>query len=473
MKSIHYFKNKASRSYNLLLIGAALSFLPMLNLYYVGEEAIFPIVSMEMWQQGVWLKQYLYGGDVQHNPLFNWLIISFAYLFGWTNVLEIARSLTICATLTTATVLAWLVWRLFHERNFAAFAAFTYLTFNDVLMYRGWLAYVDPLFAMFIFSAIAALWIACVEQRRTLLWLATIALTCAFLSKAFTAYVFYGAALVVLARRPANRKLLFSPVSLVAHAAMLLAPLFWFALIPAGHSQSGRMLEEILSKLVFPSVSDYLAKLLLFPLEILVGTLPIGVVLIYFAVRRRVSQAETQPEHFRSAVMIATLNFLPYWLAPYSSIRYLLPIYPLFALIVARLIWRAGDAAMHTTRRWLAATIALNFLLGLVVYPFYQRLYRGENYAQTAADIISITREQPLYADNPTAAGLNVTAYINQQRYPQMALQWPPRNVESGFIISMGNGSTPDKTFKEYQLGGDKLYLLCRGTACEQGLPIK
>lgn len=128
------------RPFRLLLIAAALSFLPMLNLYYVGEESIFPITSMEMWQRGTWLKQYQYGVDIQHNPLFNWLIIFFTNLFGWPHVLEVARSLTICATLTTAAVLSWLVWRLFHERNFAAFAALTYLTFNDVLLYRDWLA---------------------------------------------------------------------------------------------------------------------------------------------------------------------------------------------------------------------------------------------------------------------------------------------------------------------------------------------
>ncbi|MEO8330935.1 MAG: glycosyltransferase family 39 protein [Gallionella sp.] len=463
----------SNHSFRLLLITAVLSFLPMLNLYYIGEEAIFPITSMEMRQHGVWLKQYLYGGDVQHNPLFNWLIISFTNLFNWNYVLVVARSLTICATLITAAMLAWLAWRLFRERSFSAFAALTYLTFNDVLMYRGWLAYVDPLFAMFIFTSIAALWIACVEQRRNLLWLAAIALTCAFLSKAFTAYVFYGVAFVVLASGHTNRKLLFSPASLAAHAAILLAPFIWFALIPAGHSQSGRMFAEVLEKLNFPNISAYLTKLLSFPLEIWIGMLPVGALAVYFAVRRRITLKESQPEHFRNAVLITTLNFLPYWLAPYSSIRYLLPIYPLFALIVARLIWRSGDAAMVTTRRWLAAIIALNFVVGLAAFPYYQKQFRGENYAKAAADIIFITRDQPLYIANPTSAGLNVSAYINQQRYPQQALQWPPQNLESGFIIAMGNDSALDKTVKEYQLGGDKLYLLCRGSACESVLPIK
>lgn len=456
-----------------LLIAAVLSFLPMLNLYYVGEEAIFPITSMEMWQHGTWLKQYLYGADVQHNPLFNWLIIVFANLFGWPHVLEVARGLTICATLATAVLLYWLTWRLFHERSFATFAALTYLTFADVLMYHGWLAYVDPLFALFIFAAIAALWIACTERRRSLLWVAAIALTCALLSKAFTAYVFYGAALLVLARDRTNRKLLFSPASLAAHGAMLLAPLLWFALIPAGNSQSGRMFDEILAKLALPSIGDYLAKLLLYPLEIWSGLLPAGALAIYFVWRGRITQHETQPEHFRNVLLIAMLNFLPYWLAPHSGVRYLMPIYPLFALIAARLIWRAGIPAIYTTRRWLAATIAFCYVLGLAVFPYYQHKFRGENYALTATDIIAHTRGQPLYVTNSTAAGLNVAAYVNQQRYPQQALQYPPQNLKSGFIISMVAGSQTEKTAKEYQLGGDKLYLLCRGTACEAGLPIK
>ncbi|HEU0282247.1 MAG TPA: glycosyltransferase family 39 protein [Gallionella sp.] len=462
----------ASHSFRPLLIAAVLSFLPMLNLYYVGEEAIFPITSMEMWQHGAWLKQYLYGGDVQHNPLFNWLIIVFANLFGWPHVLEVARGLTICATLATAAVLSWLAWRLFRERSFAVFAALIYLTFNDVLMYHGWLAYVDPLFALFIFTAIAALWVACAEQRRGLLWVAAIALTCALLSKAFTAYVFYGAALVVLARNRTYRGLLFSPMSLLAHAAMLLAPLLWFALIPAGHSQSGRMFGEILAKLAFPGIGAYLAKLLLYPLEIWSGLLPAGVLVIYFALRRRITQIETQPEHFRSALLIVMLNFLPYWLAPYSGVRYLMPIYPLFALIAARLIWRAGLPAVSTTRRWLAAAIALSFVLGLLAFPYYQQQFRGANYAQAAADIIARTQGQPLYVTDSTAAGLNVTAYINQLRYPQQALQFPPEKLDTGFIIARTPDSTPGEIVREYQLGGDRLYLLCRGTACKPGLPI-
>jgi 4-amino-4-deoxy-L-arabinose transferase-like glycosyltransferase len=464
---------KTQLSTKLLLIASVLSFLTAFNHYYIGEEAIFPITSMEMWQHNAWLKQYLFGADVQHNPLFNWMIIVCANLFGWSHLLEVARGLTICATLTSATVLYWLVGRLFLDRNFAAFSALIYLTFEDVLMYHGWLAYVDPMFAAFIFSSIAALWVACTEQRQKLLWVGAMALTCAFLSKAFTAYVFYGIALLVLARTRRHRQFLLQPASLAAHAVMLTAPLFWFRLIPAGHGQSGRMFNEILDKLALPDFTAYLTKLLLYPLEIWSGLLPVGALVIYFAWRRRIQDIDPCPQHFRNALLIAAVNFLPYWLAPHSGVRYLMPVYPLFALISARLIWRSGTAAIHTTRYWLAVTIVFNVALGLAVFPLYQHKYRGENYALTASDVIVRTHQQPLYITDVTSNGLNVAAYINQKQYPQKALQFPPANLDSGFVISMTAEPKPFQTVKEYRLGGDKLYLLCHGSACQDELTIK
>lgn len=460
-----------TRRYFWLLLFAAASLLPALNLYYIGEEAIFPITSMEMQQNGLWLIQHLYGSDVRHNPLFNWLIIPFANVFGWAHVEVIARALTIAATWASASILGWLCFRLFGERSFAAFAALLYLTFVDVMMYHGWLAYVDPLFALFIFAAIATLWIGCVEQRQNLLLLAALSISCAFLSKAFTAYVFYAVAVLALALDKPSRKVLLSRFSLLIHAAILLAPFLWFALLPSGNEQSGRMLAEISAKLVLPSATEYLLRLISFPLEVWAGLLPGAGLVLYFALRRRIQNAETQPSHFRTALLIAGVNFLPYWLAPHGGMRYLIPIYPLFALLIARLLWRTGEAAMLTTARWLAAAIALNFVVMLVLFPYYQQHYRGANYAETAREIITLSQGQPLYTADDRACGLNVTAYINQQRYPASTLQWPPQTFENGFIIAETADMQLGSRYKKYQLLGDEMYLLCRGTACNVTQP--
>ena len=159
---------------------------------------------------------------------------------------------------------------------------------------------------------------------------------------------------------------------------------------------------------------------------------------------------------------------LPYWLSPHGGMRYLIPIYPLFALICAWLIWQAGESALRATRRWLATAIWFCFALGLFVFPYYQHKFRGENYALAAADIVAIVGAQPLYVTDSSAPGLNVTAYINQQRYPQQALQYPPVQWEHGFVLARSADPQLGKVSRKYQLLGDELYLLCRGAACAQ-----
>ena len=448
---------------------AALSFLPTLNFYYVGEEAIFPITSLEMWQRGAWLKQYLYGTDVQHNPLFNWLIMPLSALAGWKHLLIITRLLTICATISTGLVLAWLARHLFHDKTFAAFAALLYICMADVLLYRGWLGYVDPLFALFIFSALSALWIATQEQRISLLVAAGILLTCAFLSKAFTAYLFYGAALFVLLLNPTQRAFLLRWPALFLHAATLSAPFIWLALIPAGHEQGGRMFAEILYKLEFPEFGAYISRLFIFPIETLIRLSPVTLLAAYFYLRKQnVAGSASDQRLLRTACWIALLNFLPYWLSPQGGSRYLLPLYPMLALIAARMIWQSGETALALSRKWIIGALLLKLVLALIIFPYYQNHYRGKNYAEAAADIVNQVRGYPLFVTDVSAPGLSVAAYINQLRFPENALQWPPEEWHSGYVLAHTADAALGKEYKNYKLGRDEIFLLCRGEACRK-----
>jgi hypothetical protein len=66
---------------------AALCFLPTLFFHYVGEEGVFTLNAMEMWQGGEYLRTVMYGaldgGGNGRPPLFNWLIIGLAQLPLW------------------------------------------------------------------------------------------------------------------------------------------------------------------------------------------------------------------------------------------------------------------------------------------------------------------------------------------------------------------------------------------------------
>jgi 4-amino-4-deoxy-L-arabinose transferase-like glycosyltransferase len=443
---------------------AAVSYAPALAFYYVGEEAIFPITALEMWQGGDWVRQHMYGANLQHNPLFTWLIIPFASLTGWQFMLPVTRALAIGATLLTAVILGWLTLRLMRDRALAWFAALVYLTMADVALYRGWLAYVDPLFALFVFGAIAALWVACAEERPALLAVAAASLTCAFMSKAFTAYVFYASAVCVLLCTAAGRRVLLGRVSVAVHVLAVLAPVAWLHWVPGTGGQGGRMFSEIVAKLMPESAFAYLRQVIGFPLESALRMLPALPLAAFYAWHRRLG-LKTDPV-LSIAVAMALLCYLPYWFAPISGIRYLLPIYPLVALAAAVLLWRSGEAAVRVSRRWLAGMLVVKVVGMAFLFPWYQHHYRGENYALAARDIIALTAGHPLYTNDVSASGMSVAGYIDAYIYPAPALKRPPARWDSGFILEYEEDPRIGRTVKRYTLAANNLYLLCRGAAC-------
>ncbi len=448
----------------LYALGAA-AFLPAVAFRYVGEEAIFPLVSLEMWFHGEWVRQILFGQNLQHNPLFNWIIIGLCQLAGWERMLEVARIVTIGATVSSGLVLAWLTRRVFGDPGFAAFSAVVYLMLADPVLYRGWLSYVDPLFGFLVFSAIACLWVACHERRLLLLGIGVAALTAGFLAKAFTAYVFYGTAALVLAWNREFRRFLLSPGSLAVHAAGLLALAIWLGALPATQGQGPRMLREILDKLVPEGVGAYLAKLVLYPAETLAKLAPASILAGYFLYRRRTA-AGAAASAFRVAAVIAALSYLPYWLAPQSHTRYLVPIYPMAALVFSYLVWNARPRSIAVTVRWFYGLLVLKLVLVVALFPYYQRVYRGENYEQAAHTILARTAGHALYTRNVSASGLNVKAYIDLKRLPHQPLAFPPEQWDSGFVIAYEPDPQLGKVAERYRLAGNDLYLLCRGAAC-------
>jgi 4-amino-4-deoxy-L-arabinose transferase-like glycosyltransferase len=447
----------------------ALSFLPALGLYYVGEEAIAFITSFEMWHRDNWIEHTIYGNNAKHNPLFNWLHIPLASGLGWEHGLAAARGLMAASTVLTGLVVAWLARELFGERLFAVFSAAVFLTLGDLFVYRGWLAYADPMFMFYVFSGIAALWVACERRSPALLALAALAITAGFMLKALTAYTFYGGAGFVLLFRREYRSFLLSPASLLIHALMIAWPVYWFLQVLGGEGQGLRMMGELLDKWSAASLAAYGLKLVVYVLDTLVKLSPASALAAWYLWCRRGGglQPETRSHHVYAALAIALLNFLPYWLAPQSAGRYLLPLYPLFALVMARVIWRAGPAAVRTTGAWLVGVLGFKLVFLLAAFPYYQATYRGANYLQAAQEIHESTRGFPLYATDVTSTGLSVVAHLDVLLLPGGPVVWPPGEFESGFVVSDGRFPEMGTIVKSWQLGGNTVHLLCRGAACE------
>ncbi len=449
----------------LLLLGA-LSFVPTLFFYLVGEEGIYTISSMEMAHQGTWLKQTLYGADNGRPPLVNWLIVPIAQLIGWAQVTIAARLVSVLATLGMVATVYGLARRLTQDRSFALFAALTCLCLADLLLYRGWLTYTDPVFAFFTFAAMASLWIAAQEKRPLWLLLSILLISAALLTKAFTAYLFFGTALFVLLWQHEQRRFLLSPTAIAIFALAFIVPWLWFTRVAQPGHSSG-MVGEILRKLSAEGLLPYLQRLVIYPLQTALELSPPIALALYLRLRRRVQQ-EAAP-HVTTGLWIAFLCFLPYWLAPQGGIRYLLPIYPLIALVCADLIWRSGEAAKILALRWFAAIIAVKFLFALVLFPWYQASYRGKNYVETARVIMERTKGQPLYVTDFRAEALSIVSAIDATRFPQQApLTFPPAKFDSGFVISMQEDPERGDVAEIYTVAKDKIYLLCKGKACEK-----
>jgi hypothetical protein len=241
--------------------------------------------------------------------------------------------------------------------------------------------------------------------------------------------------------------------------------LLWLYLLPRNTGQGMRMLNDILQKLVPEHPLEYAAKLVVFPIDTALRLSPALLIAVWFWWRGR-AQARPDDGPARIAAVIALVNFVPYWLAPQSASRYLMPIYPLAALAIARVLWASWPRAGAVVRQWLVALVVLKVVAVLAVFPYYQKTYRGENYATVARQIHERVGSHPVWSSNSTASGLSVTAHLDILRLPAPALTWPPGEWSSGFVMNY----TPDPKLGEvaevYRMGGNELYLLCRGAAC-------
>lgn len=447
----------------LLFLATILSFLTTLTLPYLGEEGVYTITSIEMAAHGDWMRPTLFGQNYGRPPLFNWLMIAFANTLGWDHVLMAARLVTALATTLSSFVLVWLMQTLFQNKRLSLFTALVYFS-SDLLFRRGWLAYADPLFSLFVFTAIASTWVALKTETKSLFILSALSLIAAFLTKAFTGYVFYVIACGVLCVFYKNRRFLFSIFSLVCHGIAFGFPFVWNATFSQG-AHANSMILDVVSKFSLHGVVQYLGKFLFFPLDTLIRFLPLSILLIYYGWQNR--RHLSLPAPIKIAIFIAFCNYIPYWIAPHTYIRYLLPLYPFVAIAMAWIFYQLEDRQFKIVVGWLVLCIILRYALGFYGFTYYEQKYRGD-YQQAAIDILKKTNHHTLYANSDVAAGLSVIAEVDTLQLPLAPLVRPPQHWDAGFVISHDEPSTTDVHINHvYIFGRQKIYLLCKGPACE------
>ena len=463
-----------ARQWWLLYVAAVASFIPTFGYYLVGEEGILVNSSLEMWQRGDWLRLWFYGGDARHGVFANWLIIPLASTLGWERAPGVTRAVMVAATAISGLMVAGLAYRLYHDKVLAVVAAVVCVTFADVLLYRGWLGYRDPLLGMLVFGAMASLWMAVHSGRVAWLIGTLVFSTCAFLTKGIIAYVFVGAAVLVFLCQRDARRFLLKPLPLVLAVLTLSLPYLWFHWMIGDQAQGGRMASEIGDKLVPLGAAAYLWKLMAYPFETLVRTAPVSLLVLWWLGQARYRKAASTwlaDRGVMTALAIAGVAFLPFWLAPQSHFRYVLPVLPLLALAFAVCAVRQSEPSRRVLWRWLWLAVGLKFVIATALFPYYQQRVRGENYALAARQVLQRTAGFPLYSHDVSAAGLSVTAYMNIQRLPKPVLTFAPAQWDNAFAVSNVADGKLGTLVARYPLGANVLYLHCRGAACDAPVP--
>jgi len=290
-------------------------------------------------------------------------------------------------------------------------------------------------------------------------------LSCAFLTKAITAYIFYGTAVLVLLVRSENRKFLLQPRSLVLHLLALLFPFFWYVYVSAG-AHGPAMVQVIIDKLDGNGLWSYLGRLVVYPLKTIAYFLPLSFLALYLLVRKRTLSNNRPSREMVTILWILGLSFLPYWLAPEGGSRYIMPIYPLFALMFAWIIWSSGREWVRLAVRLMGVLIVLRYVWGIWGLPYYEVHYRGGDYAAVAERIMERAGDNPLYVNDCSATGLSVSAAIAIRRLPEPPLELAPKQWENGFVISYTPDPELGEVVEQFDFAANSMYLLCRGESC-------
>ena len=211
----------------------------------------------------------------------------------------------------------------------------------------------------------------------------------------------------------------------------------------------------------------YIQQIIIFPLEVVCRFLPASGLAIYYFVKRKFKEITFNQHLIEILLGITLLNFIPYWLAPHTSIRYILPLYPFIALLLAIGLWHLPKRQLKTIIYWLALAILVKYVVLALMY-YYQLYYRGD-YTVAAKQIIVRTKRFPVYSNDSVATGLSVTAEIDRLIYPSPPLRDAQFAKEKNyFVINDKIDTKLGRLYKRINLGkqGTNIYLLCQGNAC-------
>ena len=431
----------------------------LFSVQVTGEESVYTIGAYEMWYHEQWLSPTLYGDAYRRPPLINWLIIAISSVVGWEYSIAAVRLVSAASTLLSAWLIYWFLRRVSQEVELAWLGALIYLTIWQVIGGYGWKGYSDALFGACCLAGMLYGILSVREKNARWMFLACFCAFLGFLTKAFTAFVFLGVAVVVSLWGTRDWRFLFRPAIVGSGILTLASVIAWYQISPTGNSMARGMVTDVFGRYWQLEIKTFLIHLFQYPVDTVLNLMPYSGLLLLYVYRTRSLPSASDP--YKSIGLIALINFLPYWITPTGHSRYLMPLYGLAAIFIAGLTYQHANLTKQVFR--LASfVVVFKLLFALFLFPIYTH-YARPDIKHIAADIVTVVGNHDVFSVDETWIGIAVSDQINKTIYPRKSITNDFESVSNGFVLSAVKNSSLGTLVKDYE---QKLFLYCFGNAC-------
>jgi Dolichyl-phosphate-mannose-protein mannosyltransferase len=371
------------------LVGPALLLLIVLGIYFSrvsspnlrGEESRRGEVAQEMLQSGDWVVPRQQGRPfLDRPPLQSWLIATISAVRGGVDTFAIRLPSVVAVVLTTIMVFTYA--RCFLSLLGALVAALGFATMGQVLE-LGRLGETESVFT-FLVSASLLIWHFGYMRKwpLSLTYLAGYSLAgLASLTKGPQAPIYFIGAVVLYLAVQKDWRTLFNSFHLAGLIVLTVIITTWeVALARRLHGSVGIGLPWTghVNQIFFQRrPANIISHLIAFPGMIAIDTLPWSAALGWFVIRGPSPLYERTGPYLRFLLICLFVAFPTCWLPPNALPRYIMPLYPILAVLIGVAFERGFELASlaYARQSWISA--ALIGSAGLMVIAAISVLFVG------------------------------------------------------------------------------------------------
>jgi len=371
-------------------------------------------------------------------PLFNWILIPGIYLVGqpenW-----IVRLPGLLALLATAFGLYRWVTRAF-SREMGMWTVAILLTGQHLLFFGSILtAEIDLTLALTVFGQAFCLYQVFRRKKSWLpLLVSYVCMSLGILLKGLPAVAFQGITLLALGLVEKRWETILHWKHLAVALVGLIPVVAYFGWYDYQYGNADIYLRNLFLEASQKSggnqLTEFLLHLVTFPIQVILAFLPWGLWAIHLR-RPSVRRKLTKHPLLRFSTLFVVANLILYWLSPESRDRYLYPVFPFIAIILAWLLTEYGGISPKRNLQLLAVLILIRFLYSWIGIPAQQQNMESRQRYQLMQEQIDADSEgDPIVFTGPPDTVLlrSVSGVWNGKRDTLFVPSSMPRQIPLG-----------------------------------------